>query len=311
MRVKLGTLAGAGVMAVAGLALILVATVCPAATNDTGTARSPGRGTTLPSCLISLIEEAEVPAQEEGVLYELVVREGSQVSKGQILGRVNDRAVQFKKQLAESAYRASKEKSENDINVRYATAAAKVAEAAYDAALEANKRYPNAVGPSEVRRLKLEAERTRLQIEQSQLEQKLLVHDLVGKAAELEAADEAVRRHHVLSPIDGEVVELRRHVGEWVGAGQPVLRLVRLDRLRVEGFINAANVDPSSVIDRAVLVEVETARGQRRTVSGRVVYVSPLVQAGGEYRVWAEVENVKENGLWRIQPGQSARMTIE
>jgi hypothetical protein len=86
---------------------------------------------------------------------------------------------------------------------------------------------------------------------------------------------------------------------------------VRLDRLRVEGFVNANEVDPSALIDRAVLVEVATAGGQRRTVSGRVVYVSPLVQGGGENRIWAEVENVKENGRWRIQPGQSARMTIE
>jgi macrolide-specific efflux system membrane fusion protein len=269
------------------------------------------RGTALAGCLVSLIEEAEVPAKEEGVLYELAVREGTQVSKGQALAKVDDRAAQFAKQLAESAYRAAKEKSENDINVRYAVAAAKVAEAAYDSAMEANKRYPGAVGVSEVRRLKLEAERTKLQIEQAQLEQTLLAHDLTGKAAELQAADEAVRRRHVLSPIDGEVVEMRRHVGEWVAAGQPVLRLVRLDRLRVEGFVSGASVDPATVVNRAVLVEVETAGGQRRTVSGRVVYVSQLVQGGGEYRVWAEVDNVKENGRWRILPGQSARMTIE
>ena len=298
-------------LAAASFAILSLAAIGQAATNDTGVPRAANRGTALSGCLVSLIEEAEVPAQEAGVLYELAVREGSQVTKGQVLGRVNDRAAQFQKQLAESAYRAAKEKSENDINVRYAVAAAKVAEAAYDSAMEANKRYPGAVGASEIRRLKLETERTKLQIEQAQLEQTLLVHDLTGKAAELQSADEAVRRRHVLSPIDGEAVEMRRHAGEWVSAGQPVLRLVRLDRLRVEGFIKGANVDPTTVIDRAVLVEVETARGQRRTVSGRVVYVSPLVQAGGEYRVWAEVENVKENGGWRIQPGQSARMTIE
>jgi macrolide-specific efflux system membrane fusion protein len=298
-------------LATAVLALVVTPALCFSATTDTGVARGAGGGGALNNCLVSLIEEAEVPAQEEGVLYELVVREGSQVTKGQVLGRINDRAAQLKKHMMESAYRAAKEKSENDINVRYSTAAAKVAEAAYDSALEANKRYPNAVGPSEVRRLKLEAERTRLQIEQSQLEQTLLVHDLTSKAAELETADDAVRRRHVISPIEGEVVEMRRHVGEWVSAGQPVLRLVRLDRLRVEGFINASNADPGSLLNRAVLVEVATAGGQRRTVSGRVVYVSPLVHAGGEYRIWAEVDNVKENGRWRIQPGQSARMTIE
>lgn len=293
------------------LGVIGAAATCLAVTNDTGPIRTSSGGITLPNCLVSLIDEAEVPAEEEGVLHELSVREGSQVARGQTLGRVGDRAAQCQKQLAESAYRGAKEKSENDIDVRYATAAAKVAQAAYDSALEANARYPNAVGPSEVRRLKLEAERTRLQIEQSQVNQKLLIHDLTGKAAELEAANEAVRRRQIRSPIDGEIVELKRHMGEWVAAGQPVLRVVRLDRLRVEGFISGAAADPSQLVDRTVLVEVETAQGQRRTVSGRVTYVNPLVQAGGEYRIWAEVVNVKENGRWRIQPGQNARMTIQ
>ena len=126
---------GIALMPVVGLMLAWATARSSAATTDTSAARPPGRGATLQTCLVSLIEEAEVPAQEEGVLYELAVREGTRVSKGQMLGRVSDRAEQFRKQLAASAYRAAKEKSENDINVRYATAAAKVAEAAYDAAL--------------------------------------------------------------------------------------------------------------------------------------------------------------------------------
>ncbi|MCE9546682.1 MAG: HlyD family efflux transporter periplasmic adaptor subunit [Planctomycetia bacterium] len=282
----------------------LVASLPPRAPSESARA-------VIGTCLISLIEEAEVPAQEQGVLSDLLVREGSMVRKNQVLGRISDRVPRLQKQMAEGEYQTSKAKSENDINVRYAVAAAQVAQAGYDAALEANREVRFAVGSSDLRKLKLEAERARLAIEQSQLEQKVLAYDLTNKAAAVEAADDAVRRRQVIAPIDGEIVELRRHLGEWLNPGQPVLRMVRMDRLRVEGFVAAARVDPSELVDRPVRVDVETSHGRRYSATGRVVFLSPLLQAGGEYRVWAEVDNVQERGRWLLQPGLTARMTIE
>jgi hypothetical protein len=45
--------------------------------------------------------------------------------------------------------------------------------------------------------------------------------------------------------------------------------------------------------------------------SGQIVFVSPLVEAGGEYKVWAEVDNrVSPNKNWILQPGLSATMKI-
>ena len=42
-----------------------------------------------------------------------------------------------------------------------------------------------------------------------------------------------------------------------------------------------------------------------------ITFVNPLVQAGGEYRVWAEVVNRQENGEWLLRPGLEAEMTID
>ena len=46
-------------------------------------------------------------------------------------------------------------------------------------------------------------------------------------------------------------------------------------------------------------------------LDGKIVFVSPLVQPGGEYLVWAEVENKQENGHWLLRPGLTATMTIQ
>jgi macrolide-specific efflux system membrane fusion protein len=114
--------------------------------------------------------------------------------------------------------------------------------------------------------------------------------------------------------LDGVVVDVRRHVGEWVQPGDVVLHVVRLDRLRVEGFVKAADVPASRIRGRNVTVTVEVA-GQggkeRHEVTGKVVFVSPLLQTGGDYRVWAEVKNQQQDGQWLLQPGQPVSMRIQ
>jgi hypothetical protein len=40
------------------------------------------------------------------------------------------------------------------------------------------------------------------------------------------------------------------------------------------------------------------------------VYVSPLVESGNTFRIWAEVANEQEDDQWLLRPGQTAQMTI-
>ena len=44
--------------------------------------------------------------------------------------------------------------------------------------------------------------------------------------------------------------------------------------------------------------------------TGKVVFVSPLVSVGGNYDVFAEVNNRQEDGQWVLRPGLEATMTI-
>ncbi|MCE9556493.1 MAG: HlyD family efflux transporter periplasmic adaptor subunit [Planctomycetes bacterium] len=271
-------------------------------------------GPVLENCFVMLVEEADIPAQEAGVLAELKVAEGTEVRAGDLLAKIDDRRAEIDKRLAADQYASAREKADNDINFRYATAAADVAEAAYQAALDANRRVANSVASSEVRKLKLEHRRAVLQIEQSRLERSTMGHEAQEAAAKLEAADDNLRRRKITSPLDGVVVDVRRHVGEWVQPGDVVLHVVRLDRLRVEGFIKAADAPSSRIRGRDVTVTVELAGKagkERHEVTGKVVFVSPLLQTGGDYRVWAEVNNRQQDGQWLLQPGQPVSMRVQ
>jgi len=58
------------------------------------------------------------------------------------------------------------------------------------------------------------------------------------------------------------------------------------------------------------MVDVQIAGGRTARFAGKVVFISPLVQAGDKYRVRAEVENRTEGGTPVLRPGMTATMTI-
>lgn len=266
---------------------------------------------TVHNCLVTLIDEAEVPAQEEGSLLDIMVREGQQVAKDEVLAQIDDRKVRMAENVARYELEAAKAEAGNDVNVRYAQAAAEVAGAEYQQAIDANRRAPNAHPQAEVRRLLLEHRKFSLQIEQSEHELNLASLTAKVKEAQLEAASTDVDRRKIKAPIDGMVVKRYRRVGEWVRPGEPLLRLVRVDHLRIEGFLDASKLSPSEVAGQPVTIAVELANGRRESFAGKIVFVSPLVEAGMQFLVHAEVVNRQENGYWLLSPGLPADMTIQ
>jgi macrolide-specific efflux system membrane fusion protein len=149
-----------------------------------------------------------------------------------------------------------------------------------------------------------------LQIDRSRLDLKVAEMTANVQNAAVQAAEDAILRRRILVPFNGQVLQIYRQTGEWVALGEPVLRVARLDRLRVDGFINGSDYNVSELVNRPVTVEVELARGRKKQFRGRVVFVNPLVQAGNRYRVRAEVENRVEEEQWLLNPGAMATMVI-
>jgi multidrug efflux pump subunit AcrA (membrane-fusion protein) len=266
----------------------------------------------LDRCLVSLVEEAQVPAREAGVLVELQVREGDQVTLGDLIAKIDDSQPDFDRRKAVAEHAQAQAKAESDVDVRYAIAAEQVAKAEYDKANESNKRVPGSVTRVELDRLQLTWKRGELQIEQAQMERKLAAMAVQSQEVDIAAAENAIDRRKIRSPLHGMVVQVFPHLGEWMQPGDPLARVVRTDSLRVEGYVDSARFEPEHVRDRPVTVVVTLADERKESFKGRIVYVSPLVEPGGDYRVWAEVGNRQPEGSnqWLLRPGQTATMTI-
>jgi macrolide-specific efflux system membrane fusion protein len=184
-----------------------------------------------------------------------------------------------------------------------------VAEAEYAQVQEANRRHRDTVPASDERRKLLAWRSAELQIEQAEFERKLATLRSDTRAAEVEAADTSIARRQIRAPLAGLVVDVRRNRGEWVQPGESVLRIVRIDRLRVDGFLSAESFEPQDAAGRPVKVSVRLPRGVV-DFSGRVVFVSPLVESG-QFLVRAEVENRAEGEQWLLRPGLTADMEID
>lgn len=274
---------------------------------------SPSSGqdkVTLEHCVVSLIDEAQVPAKRAGVLRTLDVAEGALVQEGALVAQIDDAEAVVRRKIAQREYEAAKKESENDIDVRYSTAAAAVARAEYEKAMEVNRKVPGTISESEVKRLRLAYRRATLGIEQAQYQHDIAVISTTVREAHIEGADLEINERRITSPLDGIVVRLHRHPGEWVEAGAPICHIVRLDRLRVTGFVNVNEYDHQQIIGRPVKVTVTLANGRTAEFESTIDYASPLIQPGGEYRVWAAVENKTANRFWVLRPGLPAEMEI-
>ena len=273
-------------------------------------APAAGADLVLPACVVKHVDDVQLPAMEAGVLVQLSVKEGSQVREGDVIGKIYDSEAQMQIKATESSYAAAFQRWKNDIPVRYAEAAAEVAKKDWEMMLQSNKLSAKAVPEIEVIKKELEWTVTKLQIEKAKDDQVLAKYDAYTKQAERDGARLALERRTIRSLFDGEVVELYRHQGEWVNPGDPILRLVSLDTMWVDGFVEQAKFDLHEIQDCNVTVEIEMARGRKEQTSGRISYVSSLLDMRGRYLVRAEVTNRQEYGRWLLRHGMTASLTI-
>jgi macrolide-specific efflux system membrane fusion protein len=258
------------------------------------------------SVVLRLIEEAEIPAQEAGVLTEVAVREGQRVQRGALLAQIDDQVPRLSAEATQAQYEIARAKATNDVRIRFAKKALEVSQAELRRSTESIERFAKSVSQSQLDVEKLTVERNQLESEQATHERQLALLESKAKEIELAAARAQVARRQILAPFDGVIVQIYVRRGEWVEPGQQAVRIVNVDRLKAEGFISAAQA-AAELPGKSVSLEVDGAGGSA-PAAGTIVFVSPEVDPiTGQVRIWAEIDN--RDG--RLRPGQPATMTID
>ncbi|RMG34254.1 MAG: HlyD family efflux transporter periplasmic adaptor subunit [Planctomycetota bacterium] len=250
----------------------------------------------LADCRVQLIDQVVLASDRPGILDFVEPEEGDYVEAGvQVAG--------LKDEVARAALAVAKHKMENDVQKRYAEKASQVAQAEYEKALETNRRVPGTVPDIEVRRLKLAAERTLLQIEQA-------THEMVEARLTYEQTLADLKTYRVEAPFAGVVTRIYKRKGEAVRQGDPILELVSTRRMRVEGYLDvqhAWTVKPGHTVRVKLDVPGVDLPVESEVFEGRVVFVDKSVQpVTRKVRVWAEVTNRDD----LLRAGLTATMEI-
>ena len=261
-------------------------------------------------CEVQFLEEIDTPALFGGPLAHVKVKVNDEVRQGQIVADVDDALLQLKFQTAKLERDAAAERLADDVELQFALTAQHEAEAELNASRDVVTRNPGVVTEVAMRRLRLAVERSSLDVEQTKKGRKLAEITLSIRSAELHLIDQQMARLKIVCPIDGVVRELYRRQGEWVGEGQAMAKIARLDRLRIDALVSAAQLDVRRCLGCRVTVRWQSASGPQ-TCHGQITSIDPQVFAGGQYRVHAEIENGRDSFGWKLLPGTDVQMTVE
>lgn len=256
--------------------------------------------------ILKTIESTDVATEVAGTIKQLKIAEGDTVKVGQSLGLIGSKAVLLKVENAKTQLAISRKKASSDIDLRLAQRRLEVAQNELERAENANVRLPNTYAIKEIDRLRLVAATAELEVERANYAQEL--HKLEAALDEnlYQQARESLAKHEIKSPASGVIVKLNKLVGEWVEPGTELLRIVKIDRLRIEGFVKAEHL-PQVVDGRTALVTVQ--KGDREyEIKGRVVFTSLEVNpVNGLVRVFLEIDNSDS----RFYPGLRVEAEIK
>jgi macrolide-specific efflux system membrane fusion protein len=261
----------------------------------------------VPALLIKIAEQIDVPAREAGVLAAVPVREGQIVERGTRIAQIEDDEAVIAAQRAKIEMSIAQANAENDVGIRFAKKSLEVAKAELARSTEAVAIYKNSISASEMDRQRLLVDKGLVEVEQAQHEFKIAAFTRQIKATDYQAAEQAVGRRKITAPLGGMVVQVYRHPGEWVKPGEPVVRIVCLDHLRAEGFLNARYLS-QELQDRKVKVTVDLARRPATVFPGKITFLDPEIDpVNGQFHVWIEVANQDLS----LRPGMRAKMSLE
>lgn len=220
-------------------------------------------------------EEVSVSSEVDGLLKGVPVDEGTPVSRGMVLARVDS-----------TDYRLVEDNAE---------AALKQAEAAL-ANIRAEFGRKEALFNEELV--------TRQQFDDVTLRRTVAERDLDRARVVLSLAKEKLGKTSVLSPLQGMVKEKRVSAGDFARAGMPLMTIVRVDPLKLSFTIAEKDVSQLKA-GQDVTFSVDPYPG--REFPGRVSLVYPSLD---ERTRSLRAEALVPNGSFELKPGFFARVKI-
>ena len=273
----------------------------------------PVGNTVIVTGTLAAQDKATVGVKVPGRVRTIAVDLGSPVRKGQMLAQVDPQDYQLRVQQAEAGLGQARARlglapsgADERVNLEE-TGAVRQARALMDEARKNRERAVTLVEQGIIARSEFDAADAAYKVSVSRYQD--AVEEIRNRQAllsqrrtELALARQQLADTVVVAPFDGVVEERLSSVGEYLAAGAPLVRIVRVNPLRFRGEVPER--DAASV--RAGQTVRVTVDGAPRDYAGRIVRLSPSITE--QNRILIVEAEVSNDGA--LRPGAFARADI-
>ena len=217
-------------------------------------------------------EEILVPAEANGVLKEMYVREGDQLREGDKIARIDTVQLHLKKMqviAGRSAVQAKLTQIRSQVTVQ---------EISLSNLEREHKRFSALFQEDAATEKQLDDIRGQMDVARAQIEalksQSLVVYaERDAQDAQILQLEDQIRRSLILSPSDGQLLEIFVRRGEMAMAGRPVIKMAELSNLTLRVFIDGNQLSSIKLGD-VVNVSYDGKDNMLQT-EGVISWVSP------------------------------------
>jgi RND family efflux transporter MFP subunit len=285
----------------------------PRQVKTTAVAETPFGETVTANGTLAAFDETTVSVKVPGRLRTISVDLGSVVRRGQILAQLEPGDYSLRVQQAEAALQQARARlglapQGNDDRIDPEnTSTVRQARAVYDEAKHARDRAANLVEQGVIAKAEFDAANAAFKVAEGRYqdayeEVRNRQGMLAQRKSELELARQQLKDTAVSAPLDGIVQEKISSVGEYLAAGAPIVRIVRMDPLRLRAEIPERE---SRTVRTGQDVRV-TVEGDPTVYVGKIMRLSPVIAE--QNRVLVVEADVRNNGT--LRPGSFAHAEI-
>lgn len=257
-----------------------------------------------------LIEDVEVPAEETGKLIEILVKRGDTVQPTKVLAKIDSSRTQ---RMLEEAKLKFDQASRRAVDNTAVNAANKKLQLATEEFTDTERLFSRgSKSKTEYKRAAYSMQIAQLELQAAKNEKQLAMVESETQNVAVNAANDSLARHQLRATLDGEVFEVVKDKGEWVQAGETVMRVARMDKLRIQGSVDSTVFNPPEIDGRRVTATVQLAGEQKEEFTGKVTYVSSE-NYGDTFQIDVEIDNRKYPGdqkHWILRAGADLEVRI-
>jgi RND family efflux transporter MFP subunit len=232
--------------------------------------------------------QVAVPAPEIGVIAEILVREGDEVSRKQLLAKLDDTVLQASLQVAKAAKdsQGTRQSAETEVALR-------------EKNLESYRRLQDRGNATQ-----RELDRAENEHQQSLARLQSVREDLEVKRLEYLRVKSQINQRMIPAPIDGHVVAIDKEVGEFVSPTDPIV--LHIAHLRSLKSVFSVPLDAATQLKPGHAVKLKVGLDEK-LCSGVIEFVSPIADAeSSTVRVKVRIPN--EHG--KIRSGVVCRWDL-